>query len=87
VAELAERYAEPLPQIEREVAELRAKVAAHLERMGFGGEKWSVESGRVESEGVENGIVDSEEVERDGVESEGVESEGVERGGVTDVEG
>ena len=36
VAELAERYADPLPQIEREVAELRAKVAAHLARMGFG---------------------------------------------------
>ena len=35
VTELAERYAEPLPQIEHEVAELRAKVIAHLDKMGF----------------------------------------------------
>jgi len=35
VGELAERYAEPLPQIEAEVAELRARVAAHLAQMGF----------------------------------------------------
>jgi len=32
---LAERYAEPLPEIEAEVAALRARVAAHLEKMGF----------------------------------------------------
>ena len=35
VSELAERYEEPLPQIEREVAEWRAKVAVHLQQMGF----------------------------------------------------
>ncbi|WP_170420924.1 type I restriction-modification system subunit M [Ruegeria arenilitoris] len=35
VRELVERYAEPLPQIEAEVAELEAKVAAHLKAMGF----------------------------------------------------
>jgi len=35
VQELAERYAEPLPEIETQVAALRAKVAAHLEKMGF----------------------------------------------------
>lgn len=35
VRELAERYATPLPQIETRVAELQAKVDAHLERMGF----------------------------------------------------
>lgn len=45
VQELAERYAEPLPQIEAEVATLRAKVAAHLEKMGFA----AVESAEVES--------------------------------------
>ena len=37
IKELAERYAEPLPQIEKEVEECEAKVKAHLERMGF---KW-----------------------------------------------
>lgn len=35
VRELAERYATPLPQLETLVAELQAKVDAHLERMGF----------------------------------------------------
>ena len=35
VAELAERYEEALPDIEREVAEYEAKVKGHLERMGF----------------------------------------------------
>lgn len=33
--ELAERYAEPLPQIEQEVAELSQKVEEHLRKMGF----------------------------------------------------
>ena len=35
VKELAERYAAPLPQLETRVAELQAKVDAHLQRMGF----------------------------------------------------
>jgi type I restriction enzyme M protein len=35
IKELAERYAEPLPQIEKEFEEYEAKVKAHLERMGF----------------------------------------------------
>jgi len=35
VQKLAERYAEPLPVIEAEVAALRAKAAAHLQKMGF----------------------------------------------------
>ena len=35
VKELAERYAAPLPQLETRVAELQAKVDAHLKRMGF----------------------------------------------------
>ena len=30
--QLAERYAKPMPQIEQEVAALREKVAAHLEK-------------------------------------------------------
>jgi type I restriction enzyme M protein len=34
VRELEERYAEPLPVIEREVEELAARVASHLEQMG-----------------------------------------------------
>jgi type I restriction enzyme M protein len=34
VRELAERYAAPLPQLEARVAELQAKVDAHLQRMG-----------------------------------------------------
>ncbi len=33
--ELAERYAEPLPQIDQEVAELSKKVEEHLTKMGF----------------------------------------------------
>lgn len=33
--DLAERYAEPLPQIEQEVAELSKKVEEHLKKMGF----------------------------------------------------
>lgn len=33
--ELAERYAEPLPQIEQDVAELSKKVEEHLRMMGF----------------------------------------------------
>lgn len=32
---LANRYAEPLPVIEAEVAELSVKVEGHLKRMGF----------------------------------------------------
>lgn len=35
IKELEERYAEPLPQIEAEVAALSARVAAHLARMGL----------------------------------------------------
>lgn len=35
INELEERYAEPLPAIEAEVAALREKVAAHLARMGL----------------------------------------------------
>lgn len=35
VKELAERYETPLPQLTERVAELEAKVAGHLERMGF----------------------------------------------------
>ena len=35
IIELAERYAEPLPEIETKVAELSAQVEAHLQRMGF----------------------------------------------------
>ena len=35
VVELAERYEEALPEIEKDVAEYEAKVKGHLERMGF----------------------------------------------------
>lgn len=35
IKQLAERYAEPLPQLAAEVAALNAKVEAHLQRMGF----------------------------------------------------
>ena len=35
VKELADRYASPLPQMANRVAELEAKVDAHLEKMGF----------------------------------------------------
>lgn len=35
IRELAERYATPLPQLEREVATLAARVDGHLKRMGF----------------------------------------------------
>lgn len=35
VNELAERYANPLPVIDKEVEELESKVNAHLEKMGF----------------------------------------------------
>jgi len=35
IRELAERYEEPLPQIEKEVDELAGKVEEHLKRMGF----------------------------------------------------
>ena len=35
IQELAERYADPLPQVSAQVAEWEAKVAAHLERMGY----------------------------------------------------
>lgn len=35
IKQLAERYAEPLPQIAADVAELDAKVKAHLTKMGF----------------------------------------------------
>lgn len=37
VSELAQRYATPLTELEANVKELEAKVASHLERMGF---KW-----------------------------------------------
>ena len=37
LADLAQRYATPLPELEAQVSELEAKVEAHLERMGF---KW-----------------------------------------------
>jgi type I restriction enzyme M protein len=36
VKELAERYATPMPAMTARVAELEAKVMAHLEKMGFG---------------------------------------------------
>ena len=50
MGELAERYAEPLPQIEAEVAELRARVAAHLVQMGFAmdREAWKVKDEKEE---------------------------------------
>ncbi len=35
IAELVERYAETLPQLEKQVGECEVKVKAHLERMGF----------------------------------------------------
>lgn len=35
IKQLAERYAEPLPQLANEVATLNAKVEAHLKQMGF----------------------------------------------------
>ena len=35
IVELAERYEEPLPQIEQEVDDFESKVKSHLERMGF----------------------------------------------------
>jgi len=35
ISELTERYATPLPALNREVAELEATVAAHLEKMGL----------------------------------------------------
>ena len=35
IKQLAERYAEPLPQLAAEVATLNAKVEAHLKKMGF----------------------------------------------------
>ena len=34
IRELAERYATPLPQLEREVATLAARVDEHLKKMG-----------------------------------------------------
>jgi len=34
IKELAERYEEPLPEIEKEVQELEGKVKEHLKRMG-----------------------------------------------------
>ena len=37
IAELAERYETPLPELEKSVEDYEAKVKAHLERMGF---KW-----------------------------------------------
>lgn len=37
IAELAERYENTLPELEKSVEEYEAKVKAHLERMGF---KW-----------------------------------------------
>jgi type I restriction enzyme M protein len=35
IKQLAERYAEPLPQLATDVATLNAKVEAHLKKMGF----------------------------------------------------
>jgi type I restriction enzyme M protein len=35
VKELAERYDEPLPQIEKETEKLTQKVEEHLNKMGF----------------------------------------------------
>ncbi len=35
VRDLAERYAEPLPQLEQQVSELQQRVESHLARMGF----------------------------------------------------
>jgi type I restriction enzyme M protein len=35
IKQLAERYAEPLPQLAADVAVLNAKVEAHLKQMGF----------------------------------------------------
>ena len=35
IKELAERYEIPLPQLNTTVAELTAKVDAHLKKMGF----------------------------------------------------
>jgi len=35
IRQLAERYAEPLPQLVTDVAALNAKVEAHLQKMGF----------------------------------------------------
>ncbi len=37
IIELAERYENTLPELEKDVAEYEAKVKSHLERMGF---KW-----------------------------------------------
>ncbi len=54
VSELAERYEEPLPQIEQEVAMLRAKVAGHLQKMGFETDDSAI---------VESAVVDSVVVE------------------------
>ena len=35
VKELAERYATPMPELDKRVEELETKVQAHLQRMGF----------------------------------------------------
>ena len=35
IKELAERYAEPLPELDRQVESLEKKVSSHLEAMGF----------------------------------------------------
>jgi len=35
VKQLAERYATPLPELNKEVADLSARVDEHLKRMGF----------------------------------------------------
>lgn len=35
VSALAERYAQTLPEIDAEIADLKAKVTAHLKQMGF----------------------------------------------------
>ena len=35
ITQLAERYENTLPQLEKEVEDYEAKVRAHLERMGF----------------------------------------------------
>jgi type I restriction enzyme M protein len=44
ISELAERYATPLPSLEREVEDYRLKVESHLKRMGFDWQKVVSES-------------------------------------------
>ncbi len=47
IRQLAERHAEPLPELTAQVAELEAKVATHLAKMGFAlNGEWTMESGQ-----------------------------------------